>query len=126
MRTDTIHGHTVLFLDAEGATISTSDDVSDLVGSAWSEQATLIAVPEARLDPGFFRLETRIAGEVIQKLVNYRLQFVVIGDIEEHIAASGALGDFVWESNRGDHVWFLPDEAALEAKLATRPMGPRA
>src|SRR5690606_3644680 len=119
MRTDTIHGHSVLFLDAEGPAISTSDDASDLVGSAWSEHATLIAVPAARLDPDFFRLETRLAGDVIQKLVNYRLQFVVLGDIEEHVAASGALRDFVWESNRGEHVWFLPDDAALEAKLAT-------
>ena len=121
MRTDTIHGHPVLFLDEEGPAISTPDDAADLVGSAWFEHATLIAVPVARLDPEFFRLETRRAGEIIQKLVNYRLQLAVIGSIEEHVAASGALRDFVWESNRGEHVWFLPDDAALEAKLATRP-----
>lgn len=123
MRTDTIHGHVVLFLDAEGPAISTSDDASDLVGNAWSESATLIAVPTARLDPDFFQLETRLAGEVIQKLVNYRLRLAVIGDIEGHVAASGALRDFVWESNRGEHVWFLADEAGLAAKLATRPLG---
>jgi hypothetical protein len=121
MRTDTIHGHAVLFLDAEGPSISTSEDASDLVGSAWSEHATLIAIPVARLDPAFFRLETRLAGEVIQKLVNYRLQLAILGDIEEHLDASGALRDFVWESNRGEHVWFLADEAALEARLTARP-----
>ena len=30
-----------------------------------------------------------------------------------------ALTDFVRESNAGDRVWFVPDMAALEARLAT-------
>lgn len=122
MRTDTIHGHAILFLDAEGPTISTSEDTSDLIGNAWMDHSSIIATPVARLDPEFFRLESRLAGGIIQKLVNYHLKLAVIGAIEEHVAASGALRDFVWEANRGEHVWFLPDEAALEAKLATRPI----
>lgn len=121
MRTVLIHGHAVLFLDAEGPTISTSEDTSDLIGNAWIDHSAIIATPVARLDPEFFRLQSRLAGDVIQKLVNYQLKLAVLGDIEEHLAASGAFRDFVWESNRGEHVWFLPDEAALEAKLATRP-----
>ncbi len=33
---------------------------------------------------------------------------------------SGALRDFVWESNRGEHVWFTADEVEPAAKLASR------
>lgn len=110
----------VLHLDADGPVIATSEDTSDLIGNAWAENAGIIALPVARLDPEFFRLRSLLAGEIIQKLVNYRLQLAVIGDIGEFVAASEALRDFVWESNRGDHVWFLPDEAALESRLEAR------
>jgi hypothetical protein len=121
MRFDTLHGRTVLFLDADGPTISTPEESTDLIGDAWSGQATLVAVPADRFARDFFVLQTRFAGDFIQKFVNYRLQLAVLGDIEEYLEASGALRDFVWESNRGEHVWFLADEAALEARLATRP-----
>jgi hypothetical protein len=63
---------------------------------------------------------TRLAGEITQKIVNYRLTLAVLGDISRHVEASGALRDYVWESNRGDHVWFLADQAELKAKLARR------
>ena len=48
------------------------------------------------------------------------LRLAVIGDISEQLAASNALRDFVWESNRGDQIWFLADEDALDEKLALR------
>ena len=57
-------------------------------------------------------------GEVIQKFVNYRLRLAFVGDIGVAVAASDALRDFVRESNRGRHVWFVADMAALEAKLS--------
>lgn len=120
MRIDDSSGIRVLHLEAEGEPISTSDDASDLVGSAWSHNATLIAVPVERLDPEFFRLKSGIAGEITQKLVNYRIRLAVLGDISEHVEASGALRDYVWESNAGEHVWFVDDDAALAEKLAGR------
>ena len=102
--------------------IASSDDVNDVIGSAWGESISLIALPVARLDPEFFRLSSRLAGDVLQKFVNYRMPIAIIGDISAHLAASEALRDFVWESNRGDHVWFLADEDELTAKLATRSL----
>src|SRR5688572_726092 len=120
MRIDDSSGIRVLHLEAEGEPISTPDDASDLVGSAWSHNANMIAVPVERLDPEFFRLRSGLAGEITQKLVNYRLRLAVIGDISEQVAASGALRDYVWESNIGEHVWFVDDEAALSEKLASR------
>jgi len=120
MRTDELSGIRVLHLDAEGDPISTPDDAADLVGSAWSHRATMVAVPLERLDPKFFNLRSGVAGEITQKLVNYRLRLAVVGDISEQVEASGALRDFVWESNIGDHVWFVDDDAALAEKLAGR------
>lgn len=120
MRIDDSSGIRVLHLEAEGEPISTPDDASDLVGSAWSHNAQMIAVPVTRLDPEFFRLRSGIAGEITQKLVNYRIRLAVVGDITEQVEASDALRDFVWESNLGEHIWFVADEEALADKLTTR------
>ena len=110
----------VLYVDPDGPVISKADDVSDLIGNAWVDNISLIALPQQRLDPEFFRLNSLLAGDVLQKVVNYRVQLAILGDISAHLEQSQALRDFVWESNRGEHVWFLADEAALEAKRAPR------
>lgn len=120
MRIDERSGIRVLHFDADGEPISTPDDASDLVGTAWSHQAGLVAVPVERLDPKFFRLKSGIAGEITQKFVNYRLRLAVVGDISAKVAKSAPLRDFVRESNRGDHVWFVDDESELDRKLADR------
>lgn len=120
MRIDERSGIRVLHLDADGEPISTPDDASDLVGTAWSHQAGLVAVPVERLDPKFFRLKSGIAGEITQKFVNYRLCLAVVGDISAKVAKSVPLRDFVRESNRGEHVWFVDDESELDRKLADR------
>lgn len=46
------------------------------------------------------------------------MRLAILGAIAEYVAAKDAFRDFVWESNRGEHVWFLADEHALSEKLA--------
>ena len=110
----------VLYVEADGPAISTPEQTSDLIGNAWMDHADLLAIPVARLDPDFFRLSSGLAGEITQKAVNYQVRLVVLGDVSEWVARSDSFRDFVWESNRGQHVWFVADRAALEAKLAPR------
>jgi len=106
--------------DPEGPPLASDSDAADVVGEAFANAAPIVVVPVARLAPGFLDLRTRLAGEVLQKFVNYRRQVAILGDITEALRTSGALCDFVRESNRGRSVWFVPDLAALEAKLARR------
>jgi Domain of unknown function (DUF4180) len=108
-------------LDPSGTVIGEGQGVVDLIGEIWAEHADVVVIPVERLDPQFFQLSTGVAGEVLQKFVNYGYQVVVVGDLEVHLAASSALRDFVRESNGGRHVWFLPDRAALDARLAKKP-----
>ncbi|MEV0328698.1 DUF4180 domain-containing protein [Micromonospora echinospora] len=109
-------GVRVLVCDPDGPPVATVQDALDLVGAAFLG-AQVVAVPVSRLDEEFFSLGTRFAGEVMQKFVNYRLRLVVLGDMSRHLAASSALRALVHESNRADHVWFLPDFEALDARL---------
>lgn len=109
-------GVPVLMCDPTGKQVATTQDALDLIGAAFAG-AELVAVPASRLDERFFSLSTRVAGEVMQKFVNYRLRLAVIGDISQHLAASSALRAFVQETNQADHVWFLPDVDALDTRL---------
>jgi hypothetical protein len=79
---------------------------------------TTVVIRVGRLDPGFFVLRTGVAGEFVQKFVNYRKRLVVVGDIAAQLAGSDALRDWVREANRGHDIWFLGDLDALEARLS--------
>jgi hypothetical protein len=120
MRTEDHGDLRVQYLDVEGPAITTNEDTSDVIGNAWADDASIIAVPVARLDPSFFDLASGVLGDVTQKVVNYRLRLAIIGDISAAVAASKPFADYVWETNRGDHIWFLDDEAALAERLAGR------
>ncbi|MFF0245646.1 DUF4180 domain-containing protein [Streptosporangium sandarakinum] len=112
-----LSGVPVLVCDPAGPPVATMEDALDLIGAAFLG-AEVVAVPASRLDGHFFSLGTRFAGEVMQKFVNHRLRLAVVGDISRHLAASSALRALVHESNLGEHVWFLPDLDALDARLA--------
>lgn len=113
-----LHGTNVLICAEDGAPLASERDANDFLGAAWAVEATMVAIPVARIDPAFFQLATRLAGDVAQKFVNYRMRLAIIGDISAHCAASKALHDFVYESNQGQALWFVEDFAALDARLA--------
>jgi hypothetical protein len=110
-------GRRVLLCAQDGPAIATARDGADLIGEAFGAGADVVAVPAARLAPEFFRLSSKLAGEITQKFVNYRIIFAVIGDISAHIAQSQALRDYVLEARQGKAVCFVNDLAALEAAL---------
>ena len=110
-------GVRVHHLEPIGFPVTTSVDTLDLIGNACYQEVHVLAVPVERLAPEFLDLSSGVAGEVLQKAVNYRVKVAVIGDVAARGATSPALADFVRESNRGEHVWFLPDAAALASRL---------
>lgn len=113
-----VAGLRCLVLDDEGPPLTLADGGRDLVEAAMNESARLIAVSAGRLDPAFFQLRSGIAGEALQKFVNYNLKFAIVGDVSAHVAASDALRDFVVECNRGREVFFVANTAELESRLA--------
>jgi hypothetical protein len=115
-----IAGVAVLACGPNGPSLDGERTATNLIGEALGADVEVVAVPVARLAPDFLRLSNRKAGEVIQKFVNYGLKIVFVGDVSAAVAASHALRDFVRESNRDRHVWFVADLAELEAKLSPR------
>ena len=112
-----VKGVRVFDCGAEGTPPRSDRDAIDLMSAAGEHGAGLIVLPVDRLGDDFFRLKTRIAGEIIQKLVTYGVRAAIVGEISHYVAASSALRDFVYESNRGDHIWFVQDLEELGERL---------
>ncbi|MFJ3630597.1 DUF4180 domain-containing protein [Streptomyces sp. NPDC090112] len=112
-----IGGVSVLVCEPEGAVIASEADALDLVGNAAWQGARWVVVPVERLGEDFFRLRTKVAGDIIQKFVNYRVGLVVLGDVSARTQDSPALADFVRECNRGTQTWFLTDLDRLRERL---------
>ena len=112
-----VAGVRVFVCPDEGPCLADYNAVTDLIGELYSCGAELVAIPLARLGPDFLDLSSRVAGELLQKLVNYRFQVAILGDVVAAAETSTALRDFIRESNRGTTVWFVGDLAELEGKL---------
>ena len=113
-------GAKVFVCPEDGPNLADYANLTGLIGDLFSAGGVaLVAIPLARLGPDFLRLSSGVAGEVLQKLVNYHFQVAVMGDTTEAQAASAPLRDFIRESNRGRTVWFVDDLAGLETKLQT-------
>jgi len=70
-------------------------------------------LPKAALDERFFVLSSGLAGDILQKFVNYQLKVAIVGDYAGY--TSKPLRDFIYESNNGSHVYFVATvEEALE------------
>ncbi|WP_433428974.1 DUF4180 domain-containing protein [Nonomuraea sp. CA-141351] len=110
----------VFVCEAHGEPLREARDALDLLGEAFGRGASWVAVPAERLHDDFFTLRTGVAGEIAQKFVNYRIGLAIVGDISRFTAASSALRDWVLESNRGDHIWFVGDLAELAARRSAR------
>jgi hypothetical protein len=95
----------------------TTDGLLDLIGSAYDADPRIVAVPVARLPEAFFDLRTGVAGEMVQKLVNYRLRLAVVGELPASAKASRAFTAWTREGERGRQAWFLPSLDALRAAL---------
>lgn len=120
MSTDTLvtlAGTTALACAPDGPKICGGDDATDVIGAALGHGVELVVLPVRRLAVEFFTLRTGVAGEVVQKFVNYRLRLAVVGDISGHVTRSIALRDFVVEANRGRQLWFVDTPAELAERL---------
>lgn len=113
-------GTRVVELAAEGTPLNHDRDAVDTIAEAAPYRPEIMVIPAARLGDDFFRLHTGVAGQVIQKFLTYRLRLVILGDLPAHLQESTALRDFVYECNRGSHVWFLTRLDELSQRLQSR------
>lgn len=76
---------------------------------------TRIAVNKEALPDDFFKLSTRLAGEILQKFINYQVKAAFYGDYSTY--TSKPLRDFIYESNKGKDFFFVPTKEEAIRKL---------
>lgn len=113
-----LHGMTVLELSAEGPQLKSDRDAVDLVGQTYSHNAQFVVIPKQRLSADFFELKTRVAGEMLHRLLLYKVRVAILGDVSRHAAESISFRDFVIESNRGNQIWFVSSIEELGERLS--------
>jgi hypothetical protein len=95
--------------------IGNVEDGLQIMGDLYYQGYDKIIIHETNITPDFFDLKTRLAGEVLQKFSNYRVQLVIIGEFSKYPGKS--IRDFIYESNKGKIVNFLPTIETAKDKI---------
>lgn len=75
-----------------------------------------IVLDKSTICEDFFNLRTGIAGEILQKFVNYDVKLAIVGDFS--VYSSKSLRDFIYESNHGKDLFFLGNDKEAIQKLS--------
>ena len=78
----------------------------DLLGDLYYQGFDKVLIYEKDITPDFFDLKSGIAGEILQKFSNYRVRLAIVGDFSKYTSKS--LRDFIYESNKGKQINFVP------------------
>ena len=111
------NGQTVVLIESQVPVITAPGPALDLFMSIQYERGCRrIALNKEAFSKNFFILSTGLAGEVLQKIVNYRLKLAVYGDFSGY--TSKPLQDFIRESNKGNSIFFATTAEEAVARLA--------
>ncbi|MDM5277637.1 DUF4180 domain-containing protein [Paenibacillus silvae] len=112
------NGVTIAYVTGSEQLITDVQSAIDLMATVRYEvDCHRIIVNKAGVCEEFFDLKTRLAGEVLQKFINYQTKIAIVGDFSSYTSKS--LKDFIYESNNGNDIFFLPDEQQAVEKLSS-------
>lgn len=115
----TDNGIDIAIVNSTEKTIVDTQSALDLIMSIkYDTGATRIAIDKQAIVDDFFKLSTGLAGEVLQKFINYHVKVAIYGDYTQY--TSKPLKDFIYESNKGNDVFFVStkEEAVQHLLLA--------
>lgn len=77
--------------------------------------ATKIVINKPAVCDDFFILSNGMAGEILQKFINYHVKIAIYGDYSHY--TSKPLKDFIYESNNGNDFFFVATKDEAIQKL---------
>ena len=104
----------IAHIKSEETIITDAQSAIDLMMTANYEAGTKnIAISKDLIVNEFFILSSGLAGEILQKFINYKFRIAIYGDYSKY--TSKPLKDFIYESNSGRDVFFTENlQTALE------------
>ncbi len=98
--------------------ISDVQSALDLLATVQYEvDSKRIIIHKSLISESFFDLKTRLAGDILQKFINYRVKIAIVGDFSMYTSES--LKDFIYECNNGDDIFYLATEQQAIEKLSS-------
>lgn len=76
-----------------------------------------LIINKCSISEDFFNLSTKLAGDVLQKYINYQMKIAIVGDFS--VYSSKSLKDLIYECNNGKDIFFLPDDNQAIEKLSS-------
>jgi hypothetical protein len=106
-----VNGTIIAELISDEIVIIEPQDALDIMAEAGYMGSDKLIFHDKNIGPDFFDLKTRLAGEILQKFSNYRVQLAIITNPSKFTSKS--LQDFIRESNKMGRVFFVTslDEA---------------
>ena len=104
-----VHEDTILLKDEQSA-------LDFIMTTSYETSSNRLALNKEAISEDFFNLSTKLAGNILQKFVNYHIKLAIIGDFS--VYSSKALKDFIYECNKGNHIFFVPTEQEAIEKLS--------
>lgn len=96
----------IAVVSSEERIIVDTNSALDLIMTVQYETgADRIVIDKDAVSEEFFILSTGIAGEILQKFMNYRIKAAIFGDYSKY--TSKPLQDFIYESNHGKDFFFV-------------------
>ncbi len=96
-------------VESDDVVITDAQSALDLLMSAKYDVGTKnIVIDKKLVTEDLFILSRGLAGEILQKYVNYGGRIAVCGDYSHY--TSKPLRDFIYESNKGKDVFFVATE----------------
>ena len=104
-----IHGDGPVIVDAQSA-------LDVLMTAKYDAGTKNIVIDKHLIAEEFFILSSGLAGEILQKYVNYGGRIGIYGDYSHY--TSKPLRDFIYESNQGRDVFFVSTREEAIERLA--------
>ncbi len=111
------NGALCVLVESDEPVITDAQSAIDLLMSAQYDVGSKdIVIPKQLIAEDFFVLSTGLAGEILQKYVNYGGRMAIYGDYSHY--TSKPLRDFMYESNKGRDFFFVSTKDEAIAALA--------
>lgn len=106
----------VSIIESDEIIINNVQDALDLMASVrYTDDADKLIIDKSNITEEFFELKTKLAGDILQKYVNYQVKLAIVGDFD--VYDSKSLRDFIYECNNGKHFFFLKTKEEALQKL---------
>lgn len=95
--------------------IENEHDAVDVIGVCGEHNSTRLLLYAENLTDQFFDLKTRVAGQILQKFMNYGIRAALV--LSPDFVQQGRFAEMALEANRGRYFGIFHDKAEAEQWL---------